>query len=580
MVKMSLEGSAKQALRLGGINIGVAFVLSFFVNVLRLGGPLFMVLIYDRVLPSRSQETLIALLIMVIIFMIALGLLDYARKRIVARFAAQFQERLEALILSSTPQNEMFANGKSKPGAGLDEVDGLRSFFHSGSLIAIFDFFWTPMFAAVIFIMHPYLGWVAIAGATIIAILVFLQLTFEGDRKERQSQAAKQTTELKNMVIASQRVLRSQEVTGSFKKRWHRSRNEGRDNAIAARDWSMWFDSMSSTMVMMIRYCVLAMGAYLTLRGEVTVGAMVAATFMVTRVLSPVDRFMRRWPDTTAALENWKKLKIRLKARDAEQDDPYAERGGSTKLRVAIDNLSVRSMVNNALILKAINLKVEPGKMIEILGQSSTGKTVLAEAMVGIWKRNTGTLLFNGKNIARMSDNETSKLFGFVPEVPRFFAGTIEENIAHFDVDIDESKVALAAKQAHLYATISALPDGFKTIIDADGSSLSKSQRTQLALARALYYEPEVIVIDDLDPVLLTKFPKTMTKTLDTVINRGGTVILLGRKSLGLSSISETYQLADGKLKQTSAPKSVVANTEKKVIGKISAITDKRSVAS
>ena len=197
MARQRTEGSARQALRQGWWMLAVAFAMSFAVNVLRLAGPLFVILIYDRVLPARSQETLVALFAMVVALVVVQGLIDYARKRILARFGAQFQERLEQIIFAATPQHDMFDPGRSKPTAGLDELDGLRAFFHSSSLIALFDFIWTPMFVAVIFIFHSTLGWMCLGGTLLMFVLSLLQMAFMGDRLANSNAASRDIGDLK-----------------------------------------------------------------------------------------------------------------------------------------------------------------------------------------------------------------------------------------------------------------------------------------------------------------------------------------------------------------------------------------------
>jgi ABC-type protease/lipase transport system fused ATPase/permease subunit len=211
--------SPSHALRLGRRILVVAFVLSFVVNILRLSGPLFMILIYDRVLPARSEETLIALFAMVAAFLIAQGVIDYARRRILARFGAQFQERLEVSLFANAGQGDLFEAGRTKPVAGLDQVDGLRAFFHSSSLIAIFDFFWAPMFIVVVFIFDPLLGWVCLGGMTLILCLVLTRMAFIGTRETEATAASRGISDLKTMMAASRDTIRSQDMARGFTDR-------------------------------------------------------------------------------------------------------------------------------------------------------------------------------------------------------------------------------------------------------------------------------------------------------------------------------------------------------------------------
>lgn len=564
----ALEGAARGAIRNGTTVLSVSFFLSFVVNILRLAGPLFMILIYDRVLSSRSEETLVALFVMVAVFMLVLGMADYARKRIVARFAAQFQEKVETTLLASTPQNEMFLRGGAKPAAGIDEIDGLRGFIHSGGLIAIMDFIWVPMFVTVIFILHPVLGWVTLGGVGVMLALVLTQMIFIGNRKEEARIASNRIGELKNMLIASRDVVRTQEMGGGFKRRWLDTRDNARDKAIALKDWTSWFDSMSSTTVMLARYTVLACGAYMTLQGELTVGAMVAATFLVTRVLSPVDRFMVTIPKIREATVHWKKLKEVLTSRASHMTDNYAEELGNPRVRLQLDNVSVRSPLTNVLLLKSVSLSVQPGEMIEITSEPSGGKSVLAETILGMWKRSSGSIYMDGRHINRLADRETTTKFGFVPEHPHFFVGTIEENISRMDDDATPEKVASAARRAKLHALISALPDGYATKMDVRGTGFSSGQKYQLALARAIYHNPTLLIIDNPDPLLFERIPKKMEITLGGLLQRGGSIVVFARKPIQFSLVSRFLALKGGKLveRRASVPKSVSSDNKVTVL--------------
>ncbi|KUF08981.1 hypothetical protein AVJ23_20035 [Pseudoponticoccus marisrubri] len=509
---------------------------------------MFMLLIYDRVLSSRSVETLVALFGLLLLLLLVLGTLDYARGRLLGRFGAQFQESLEKTLLEQGTRSQLFQRGGSKPAAGLSEADDLRGFVNSGSLVAMFDFFWTPLFLVVVYVLHPILGWICLGGVGVIAALVTVRTVFIGGRQERADRARGQVTTLRNHLIASTRTLRGQDMSPGFKARWRDSRDDARDHSIALKDWTGWFDSMSGIVVMVTRYSVLAAGAYFTLQGELTVGAMVAATFLVTRVLGPIRGFLVQVPRVFEARRQWIRLNRILdqQARELE-DDAYGDQPGASH-RLVVENLTVRSPLTNELVLRSVSMKVSEGELIEITGASSQGKTVLAECILGLWPKKSGKVLVNGRNIARLSDQEAQGLLGYAPETPGFVAGTIEENISGLDPDRTPEKVSMAARRARMHAAICALPDGYATVIDADGSGLSTFERNQLALARAMYHEPEILVIDALDSDMMVRIPKKLKMTFTSLMNSGTTIIVMSRQTLNLSYASRSFQLQDGKL--------------------------------
>lgn len=545
----TLVGSASQALRRGRGLLLLAFGLSFAVNLLRLTGPIFMILIYDRVLPARSEETLVALFGMVTVFLLAQAVIDYARRRILARFGAQFQERLEVSLLDRAAPGDLLDDRGTKLVSGLDEVDGLRAFFHSASLIAVLDFIWTPMFLFVVFVLDARLGWVCVGGMALVLVLMQLRMGLIGSRADDSDAAGRAISDLRTQLAVSRRTIRAQAMAGGLKARWLRARQTKRDAAIALKDWTVWFDMLCGAVTLFTRYGVLAMGAWLTLEGQMTIGAMVAATFLVTRVIGPVESFLTELPRIREARANWGRLKKAIDDRLAEPADMPAEDGGNPRARLSLANLAVRNPRSGDLILKSVSLDIAPGKMVQIVGSSGKGKTVLAETILGLWRRAGGTILVNGRPLSRLTQDETDRLFGYVPEQPEFVAGTLAENIAHMDPAPDMVRVAAAARRACLHAIVTALPEGYQTRIDAAASTLSRGQRAQLALARAVYHMPRLLILDDPDPMLLEQMPRTLEKTLGQLMQSGGSILILTRKPLAWAQISASHQLDQGRLR-------------------------------
>ncbi|MGZ9128992.1 MAG: ABC transporter transmembrane domain-containing protein, partial [Candidatus Binatia bacterium] len=228
---------------------GIAYLsvlMSIVYGLLKLAGPLFMILIFNQVLPSRSEATLVALLLLLVITVIAMTLLDYSRRRILGRFGAQFQERIEEHIFGATARDAYFARGGSKPAAGLKEADQLRGFFHSSSLVIILDFLWSPVFLAVVFVIHPMIGWVVVAGLVLLVIINAVKLSFEKGRKERHTEAKNKVGGLKDTLLASRHVIESQQMMADYNDRWMLARRRSRDTAVELQDWNGWFSVLSS----------------------------------------------------------------------------------------------------------------------------------------------------------------------------------------------------------------------------------------------------------------------------------------------------------------------------------------------
>lgn len=563
------ENIARYALQKGSFILISAFVLSFLFNLIRLTGPLFMLLIYDRVLTSRSQETLISLFVLVAVFLVVMGLFDYSRRRILARFAAQFQERVEKKIFSATSKDKFFVRGQNKPASGLAELDGLRGFFHSSGLISIFDFVWAPMFLVVVFTLHWKLGWVTVGGLGLLLLLSLVKMLFSTGRNERAKGASNDIGKLKTMMLISNDTIRSQEMTSSFKQRWVKARKNSRDKAIELMDWSAWFSITSRQIRMLLQYTVLATGAYLTLKGELTVGAMVATTFLVVRVLLPVEQFFNQLPNIRKAIKNWNQLN---KIVTAKTPPAYNEDLENLKAHLSLSNLSARSPMTGQLILRSASMTISPGSVVEITGSSGAGKSILAETLLGAWGKSGGTILVGGTNVSRLSSEQAGRLFGYVPETPNFVTGSVIENISRLADAPDQNKVFAAAKRAGVHDMIIALPDGYDTRIDASNVGFSNGQKHQLALARALYHGPKILIIDEPDMALRKALDGDLKTLLDAFKSEGKIVLILSRMPLDLAQTTSKKTLDGGRLKALVSAQNVTRLDGKKAAAKVTSM--------
>jgi ABC-type protease/lipase transport system fused ATPase/permease subunit len=523
-----------------------AVAFSFLYNMLRLTGPLFMILIYDRVLPSRSEATLVALFLLVAIFLVVMAMIDYSRRRILARFGAQFQEQIEDHIFTSTARDAFLTRSGGKPTDGLDEVDKLRGFFHSGSLVAILDFLWSPIFLATVFLIHWVIGWVVVGGLALLIMIVSVRSAFAKDRSERFGEASGKIGELKDMLLVSRDVIQSQQMTAAYNERWVRARRGSRDRAVELNDWNGWFSALSKHAAMLMQYSVLATGAYLTLSDQLTIGAMVACMFLAVRVFYPVERFLKQLRPIREAIADWKDLDRILKA--ARSSAPAHLEIGADGL--SLSQLTVRSPLTRQKLLRATDLDIGSGSAVEIVGRSGSGKTVLAEAIIGRLPRMGGKILFGGIDIDRLSITDAASTFGYVPQNVAFVNGTIEENITGLDAHPDRDRLVEVATTAQVHDLIRALPNGYGTRMDAAGASLSKGERHQIALARALYSNPKVLIVDEPDQTFREGLSKSLKHAIADFLERGGILIVLSRLTLKTFQPTLRFTLEEGQLRE------------------------------
>ena len=482
--------------------------LSLIYGLLRLIGPLFMIVIFDRVLPSRSIPTLVSLLILLVMVYAFMALIDYSRRRILARFGARFQERVEDKIFGASDRGAYLDRSKGRPAAGLYEVDQLRSFFHSGSLVTMLDFFWSPLFLVAVFIISPFVGWIVLAGIAVVVLVRAIKDSLDNSREERHSEASNRVSELKETLARSPHVIESHQMTAAFNKRWVLARRRSRDASVEANDWNAWFSILSRHISRFLPYTVLAAGAYLTISGEMTIGSMVACMRLARLVHGPTERFMKEVSDIGEVKSNWRNLDKILGA----QQPPTAPVSGKTSLHLA--QVRARCPVTKNLLLNNVNLTIPPGSSVSI--------------------------------VERLSINDAAGTFGYVAQRVDFFAGSIEENITGLEIEPDEQRLIKAAQFAGIHKRIISLPEGYATRLDAIGSIFSKGERHQLALARAFYPDPKVLILDEPDATFRSGLGNELKGKITRFLKRGGILIILTRLPLKNFDTSKRFTLSNG----------------------------------
>lgn len=537
------------AVRKGRTILFAAIAMSLALGLLRLAGPVFMVLVYDRVLPARSEETLVALFLMLLGVVAVAGIVDYARRRIMARFGAQFQERIEVEIFRRTPREDFLLRGSSKPSSGLDEVDSLRSFFHSGAMLGAMDFLWMPLYVAFVFVISPALGWVLLGGMVVLLVVILARM-WSAAAREREAKAAGQTiSELKHILISSRDLLRGQEMTVPFKTRWLAARRHSRDQAITLHDFIGWFDAVARQIKQLVHYGILAVGAWLAIQGSMTIGGIVACVFIANRCIQTSEGFFSDLPALRQAMTDWKALQAILSARRPAEEDPYAEAAQPDRARLSLLNLTVKAPHDATPILRGMTMNIAPGQVVEITGPPGSGKTVMAETILGIWKRSGGAVLYNGTNVARMTEGESARIFGHVPELPAFLPLSIEENICRMEADPDRARIAEVCAAVGLHDRILALPEGYQTRLDRSAMGFSRSERQRLALARAIYHMPEVLILDVADEDLAALLCGPLAGRMKAKKAQGMIVLLFSRQPLGLPYTTGSVRIEDGRLR-------------------------------
>ncbi|WP_187428367.1 type I secretion system permease/ATPase [Roseobacter fucihabitans] len=470
------------------------FLFSVFVNLLMLTGPLFMLQVYDRVLGSRSEETLAALFILVAVLYGLMGILDYARGRVLARFGARFQSLLDDRVFDAVLRRAILPQERGAPSTGLRDLETVQTVFTSPVMLALFDVPWTPLFIGAIFIFHPWLGWMAVFGLVTLVAVTLLN-NFLTRRKTLEAQnSSGQASGFAEQVRRSAEVVRAQGMGSAVSVRWHSLRDEALDQTIKSSDWTGLFTASTKAFRLFLQSAMLAVGAYLVLQGEMTAGAMIAGSILLGRALAPIEQSLGQWPMVQRARAAWSDLARLLAATPPEQDTlalPQPE------ANVTFKGVSVVPHGGKTPTLSGVTFALAAGEVLGVIGKSGSGKSTLAKTILGLTHTVAGEVRFGGATLDQYGPDALGAYIGYLPQNVVLFSGTIAENIARMTAMPDEAKIVEAAKRANAHEMILSLADGYKTRIQSEDSQLSGGQKQRIALARAFYGDPVLLVLDE-----------------------------------------------------------------------------------
>lgn len=471
-----------------------AFVFSVFINLLMLTGPLFMLQVYDRVLGSRSEETLVSLFLLVAALYAMMGLLEYARSTVIARFGARFQVALDDRVFDVIIRRSLQPHLRAAPAGGLRDLETIQSVFTSPALMALFDIPWTPLFAGAIFILHPSLGWVALAGGgVVIALTLFHNAVTRQPVASAQSSSQLAAAFVEQSRSASELVL-AQAMKSHMRRRWKVLRDAAQVQTILASDRAGAFTSATRTFRLFLQSAMLALGAWLVLKGEMTPGGIVASSVLLGRALSPIELAIGQWALVQRALAGWAALAELL---HATPPDSMRHQLPRPEARLEVSGLTALAPGSRKATLSRIQFDLTPGHALGIIGKSGSGKSTLAKVLLGLISPAAGEVRLGGATLDQYGPDVLGHHIGYLPQNVTLFSGTIAENIARMSTAVDESKVIEAAKRANAHSMILSLSDGYHTVLQGSDTQLSGGQRQRIGLARALYDDPVILVLDE-----------------------------------------------------------------------------------
>jgi ATP-binding cassette subfamily C protein len=534
-----------------------AGLVSGAVNVLALTGPLYMLEVYNRVLPQRSVSALVVLTLAMLALYALSGALDFVRVRLMARAARRLDARLSARVFATLQATPAVARGTGVGLQPLRDLDQIRAFLTSPGPTALFDMPWLPLYLAVVFLMHPLLGTLATAGAV---LLVGLMLLAERQTKAPMRAAAHSAGQRWALAAAARRHAETSRAMGferHLTRRWLSLNVRHLDAERAASRPANTFAAAIKVARPALQSGIVGLGAYLVLNGEGSVGIMIAASIVLSRALAPVETAISHWRAFAAARAARTRLSELLAARPRKVGRTGPPRPHRS---LTVARLSVGPPGAAAPIIRGIGFKLRAGAGLGIVGPSASGKSTLARALVGAWTPLGGDVRLDGIALAAWSAHARGRHIGYLPQDVSLFAGTIADNIARFDPGAPPEAIMAAARQAGIDATIERLPAGYATQIGEDGGVLSAGQRQRIALARALFGAPFLVVLDEPDASLDAEGQRALTEAVLAVRRRGGIVIVVAHRWSALAGVDHVLALNDGRVRAYGPRETVLAH--------------------
>ncbi|OIP84666.1 MAG: protease/lipase ABC transporter permease/ATP-binding protein [Rhodobacterales bacterium CG2_30_65_12] len=536
-----------------------AGLFSVFVNILMLTGPIYMLQIYDRVLGSRSVATLIALTVLMGFLFLMMGVLDYARGRVLARIGAKFQARLDRRVFSAVLRREAVAAGGAKRTSNtLRDLEAVQRLLSSPVFAAVFDMPWTPIFLAGILIFHPYLGYLALAGGGVLVVITILNQILTAGPVRSANAATMRADHLAEQLRAEAEMVRALGMSDAAFERWHQARTASLADTIVSSDRSGQFSAMSKTFRMFLQSAMLGLGAYLVLQGELSPGAMIAGSILLGRALAPVDMAIGQWQLVQRARQGWQGLVELL-----GEVPPEAPR---TRLprpqgHLTAENLTVVPPGQSQASLRMVNFEVRPGEALGVIGPSGAGKSTLARTITGVWRPAGGKIRLDGAALDQFEPAVLGQHIGYLPQRVQLFDGTIAENIAGLSTAPDAAAVVAAAKKAAAHELILHLPDGYDTRVSGGGGMLSGGQMQRIGLARAMYGGPVVLVLDEPNSNLDNEGSHALNDAVREMKAGGGAVLIMAHRPSAISEVEKLLVLDHGMVKAFGPRDEVLART-------------------
>lgn len=532
---------------------------SLFINLLMLTGPLFMILVYDRALPSQSVPTLIGLSVLMVGLYAIFGLLSLVRSRLLLRIGNRLANRLQERVFTA----QLAQNAREGAAAGPEgtrDLSTIRDFMGGPTPAVLFDAPWTPIYLACAYVLHPYLGYAGLAGVVFLVLVAILNnaLTARGTRHSTADQV--RANRAMSDISRNSEVIGAMKMGGDLYARWSALQNRAQSAQSRTADLVSGLSALSRTVRMLLQSAVLGLGAWLAIGGDLSAGSIIAASVLVGRALAPAEQAIAGWRQCVGANAARKRLDALL------ADNPVSAPAitlPQPKGDVTLQHVFAAAPGQTAPMLKNISLTLQAGEVLAVIGPSGSGKSTLARVMTGAWAALRGHVRIDRADIAYWNVLQLREAVGYLPQSVELFDGTVRENIARFQPDAHDQDIIAAAMAANAHDLILSLPKSYDTPLGAGGSALSGGERQRIGLARALFGDPSVVVLDEPNSNLDAAGMTALNMTIEHLKQRGRTVVLIAHRQGALALADKVMVLDKGSV-AAFGPREEILNTYSK----------------
>lgn len=521
------------------------FSMSGIINILALTGSFYMLQVYDRALTSGSLPTLVSLSLIAIGLYLAQGIFDVLRSQILVRVGAQLDRMMAPLAHRLAIDMPRFGFSTAEALERGRDVDTVRSFLGSQGPVALFDLPWMPIFLIFVYMLHPYLGALTFGGAFVLTILAIVAevMTRRWSTATQQAVIARNASADSNARNAE--ILKAMGFANRAVARFNKLNEEHLELQTRTNDISGTFGAVSRVLRMILQSAVLGLGAWLTIQGEISAGAIIAASIASARALAPIDLAIGNWKGVVAARTAFDRLKETIVALIGETP-PMPLPAPTSSLKV--ENIMVAAPGTGRVLISEVSFELKAGQALGIIGPSGGGKTTLGRALTSIWPMLRGSIRLDEAELAHWDDEALGRFIGYLPQEVALLDATIEENISRLQAGVDPSLVIQAARAAGVHEMILRMPDGYQTQLGPQGASLSGGQRQRIGLARALFGNPFVVVLDEPNSNLDGEGEKALTAAIEGIRARGGIAIVIAHRPSALAAVDVVAVVQNGRM--------------------------------